>query len=117
MTASVHASGLNLLLNEALSRVARGSEFSTASTMTASASAVSEVKRIAGQPRIVLVRHAESEFNRMEEEYISAFRPELRNMPEHWDTDEVFDPHVWVCGIYVWPIALRTIRLTLSLDL
>lgn len=95
MTVSIHTSGLGLLPNKVLSPLVGGWIHSS---MAASSSVSSEVKHVAGQPRIVLVRHAESEFNRMEEEYISAFRPELRNMPEHWDTDEVFDPHVWVSG-------------------
>jgi hypothetical protein len=36
----------------------------------------------------------------------TAFKPFLRETPEHWDTDEVFDPHIWVrhtCTIMIPP--------------
>lgn len=45
--------------------------------------------------RIILIRHAQSEFNKAEESFLDT-RPELRETPEHWDTDEVYDPHIWV---------------------
>jgi hypothetical protein len=46
------------------------------------------------RPRIVIIRHAESAFNQAEEAFLDT-HPELRETPEHWDTDEVYDPHLW----------------------